>query len=152
MDVGLPDVLCLGIDMRLVIVFQGWVIVLAGMSGRHVLPLGAVPEVVHHVSVLDRVMGVFHGLPPLPCCACGNLLAAPGRAGLAAAAPASLGRGSAGRLLMLGLVPYTDSRNPPGSATWWRMRDWPASARHRMSTSPVTKSSTAAHPPPFPLT
>lgn len=114
MDVGLPDVLCLGIDMRLVIVFQGWVIVLVGMSGRHVLPLGAVPEVVHHVSVLDRVMGVFHGLPPLPCCACGNLLAAPGRAGLAVAAPASLGRGSAGRLLMLGLVPYADSRNPPG--------------------------------------
>jgi hypothetical protein len=44
--VGLPQVLCLGVDVRLVIVFQGWVIVLVGMSGRPVLPLAAVPQVV----------------------------------------------------------------------------------------------------------
>jgi hypothetical protein len=43
-------------------VFQGWVIVLVGVSSRHVFPLAAVPEVVHDVRVLvgmnDRVMGV----------------------------------------------------------------------------------------------
>lgn len=66
-DVGLPQVLCLGVDVGLVIVFQSWVIVLMGMSGRHMLPLAAVPEVVHYVSVLvvvnDGVVGVLHGLP-----------------------------------------------------------------------------------------
>jgi hypothetical protein len=114
-DVGLPHVLCLGVDMGLVIVFQGWVIVLVGMSGRHVLPLAAVPEVVHHVSVLvgvnDRVMGMLHGLPP------GQMWepARGARPGLAGAALASLGPGSLGRLLMLGLVPDMDSRNP------WRL-------------------------------
>ena len=62
-DVGLPQVLCLGVDVGLVIVFQSWVIVLMGMSGRHMLPLAAVPEVVHYVRVLvvvnDGVVGVF---------------------------------------------------------------------------------------------
>ena len=85
--VGLPQMLCLGVDVRFVIVFQGRVIVLVGMGGRHVLPLAAVPEIVHQVGVLmgvnDRIMGVLHGYPSLLCCACGNLLAAPGRAGAA---------------------------------------------------------------------
>jgi hypothetical protein len=65
--VGLPQVLCLGIDVRFMIVLYGWVIVLVRMSGRHVFPLDAVPEVVHDVSVLvgvnDGVMGVLHGFP-----------------------------------------------------------------------------------------
>lgn len=76
-DVGLPQVLCLGVGMSLVIMFQGWVIVLVRMRGRHMFPLAAVPEVVHHVRVLvgvnDRVMVVLHVLP-LTCCAFGNLL------------------------------------------------------------------------------
>ena len=62
-------------------------IALVGMGGSHVLPLAAMPEVVHHVGVLvgvnDRIMGVLLGYPALLCCACGNLLAAPGRAGAA---------------------------------------------------------------------
>jgi len=41
MGVGLPQVLGLGLDVGLVIVFQGWMIVLVGMGGRHVLPLAA---------------------------------------------------------------------------------------------------------------
>jgi hypothetical protein len=65
-DVGLPEVLFPGVFVRLVVVFYGWVVVLVGMGGRHVFPLGAVPEVVHHVAVLvgvnDGVMGVLHGL------------------------------------------------------------------------------------------
>jgi hypothetical protein len=52
--------------------------VLVRMSGRHMLPLAAVPEIVHYVSVLvgvnDRIMGVLHGLPLIPSCTCGNLL------------------------------------------------------------------------------
>jgi hypothetical protein len=99
-DVGLPQVLCLGVDVRLVVVFQGWVIVLVGMSGRHVLPLAAVPQVVHHVSVLvgvnDGIMGVLHGLPlGTPLCV-RNLLAAPGQAGVAVAASAWHVAGPAG--------------------------------------------------------
>ena len=47
---ALPRVLCLGADVRFIIVLHGWVIVLVRMSGRHVLPLGAVPQVVHDVS------------------------------------------------------------------------------------------------------
>jgi len=43
MGVGLPQVLGLGLDVGLVIVFQGRVIVLVGMGGRHVLPLAAMP-------------------------------------------------------------------------------------------------------------
>ena len=39
---GLPQVLCLSVDVRLVIVFHGRVIVLVRMSGRHAVPLGAV--------------------------------------------------------------------------------------------------------------
>jgi hypothetical protein len=66
-DVGLPKMLCLSVDVRLVIVFHGRVIVLVRMSGRHVFPLSAVPQVVHDVGVLvsvnDGVMGVLHGLP-----------------------------------------------------------------------------------------
>ena len=65
-DVGLPQVLCLGVDVRLVIVFHGRVIVLVRMNGRHVFPLSAVPQVVHDVGVLvsvnDGIMGVLHGL------------------------------------------------------------------------------------------
>ena len=84
-DVGLPHVLRVGVAMWLMIVFHDWVIVLVGMSGRHVLPLAAMPEVVHHVSVLvgvnDRVMSVFHGLPLVACCACGNLPRVLGPAG-----------------------------------------------------------------------
>jgi hypothetical protein len=114
-DVGLPQVLCLGVDVRLVIVFQGWVIVLVGMTGRHVLPLAAVPQVVHHVSVLvgvnDGVMGVLHGLPlGTPLCV-RNLLAAPGP-GRRGSGSVGLARGWPGRLLLPGLVPGTDSRNP----------------------------------------
>jgi hypothetical protein len=64
--VGLPQVFCLGVDVRVVIVLHGWVIVLVRVSGRHVLPLGPVPEVVHDVIVLvrvnDGVMGVLHDL------------------------------------------------------------------------------------------
>lgn len=101
-DVGLPQVLCLGTDVRLVVVLHGWVIVLVGMSGRHVLPLTAVPEVVHDVSVLvgvhDRVMGVRHGSPLLPCCACGWWQHRPAGRRLARLLP--------------GLVPGTDPGNP----------------------------------------
>jgi hypothetical protein len=65
-DVGLPPVLCFSIDVRLVIVFHGRMIVLVRMSGRHVFPLSAVPQVVHDVSMLvsvnDGIMGVLHGL------------------------------------------------------------------------------------------
>jgi hypothetical protein len=84
-DVGLPQVLCLSVDVRLVIVFHGRVIVLMRMSGRHVFPLGAVPQVVHDVGVLvsmnDGIMGVLHGLSLVTYCAYGNLPAAPGRRG-----------------------------------------------------------------------
>ncbi len=66
-DVGLPQVLCLSVGVRLVIVFHGRVIVLVRMSGRHVFPLGAVPQVVYDVSVFvsvnEGIMGVLHGLP-----------------------------------------------------------------------------------------
>jgi hypothetical protein len=79
-DVRLPEVLCLGVDVRLVIVFHGRVIVLVRMSGRHVFPLGAVPEIVHDVSVLvvvnDGVVGVLHGLLLATWCTRGNLRAA----------------------------------------------------------------------------
>jgi len=64
---GLPQVLCLSVDVRLVIVFHRRMIVLVRMSGRHVFPLSAVPQVVHDVGVLvsvdDGIMGVLHGLP-----------------------------------------------------------------------------------------
>jgi hypothetical protein len=85
-DVGLPQVLCLSVDVRLVIVFHGRMIVLVRMTGRHVFPFGAVPQVMHDVSMLvsvnDGIMGVLHGLPLVTlCCACGNLAAAPGRPG-----------------------------------------------------------------------
>jgi hypothetical protein len=43
MGVGLTQVFGLGLDVGLVIVFQGRVIVLVGMGGRHVLPLAAMP-------------------------------------------------------------------------------------------------------------
>jgi hypothetical protein len=43
MGVGLPQVLRLGLDVGLVIVFQRRVIVLVGMGRRHVLPLAAMP-------------------------------------------------------------------------------------------------------------
>jgi hypothetical protein len=43
MGVGLPQMLRLSVDVGLVIVFQGRVIVVVRMGGRHVLPLGAVP-------------------------------------------------------------------------------------------------------------
>jgi hypothetical protein len=66
-DMGLPQVLCLSVGVRLVIVFHGRMIVLVRMSGRLVFPLSAVPQVVHDVSVLvsvnDGIMGVLHGLP-----------------------------------------------------------------------------------------
>jgi len=65
-DVGLPEVLFPGVFVRLVVVFHGWMVMLVGMGGRHVFPVGAVPEVVHHVGVLvgvnDGLMGVLHGL------------------------------------------------------------------------------------------
>lgn len=68
-DVGFPQMLRDDIGMRLMIVFHDWVVVLVGMSGRQVLPLAAMPKVVHYVSVLvgvnDRVMGVHPGLPLL---------------------------------------------------------------------------------------
>lgn len=77
-NVALPEVLGLGVDVRLVIMFESWVIVLVGMRGRQVLPLAAVPQVMHHVSVLmgmdNGIMGVFHGHPSLPCSAFGYLL------------------------------------------------------------------------------
>jgi hypothetical protein len=43
MGVGLPQMLCLSVDVGLVIVFHWRVIVVVGMAGRHVFPLGAVP-------------------------------------------------------------------------------------------------------------
>ena len=68
-DMGLPQVLCLSVDVRLVIVFHGRMIVLVRMSGRHVFPLSAVPQVVHDVSVLvsvnDGIMGVWFGPNPM---------------------------------------------------------------------------------------
>jgi hypothetical protein len=64
MGVSFPLMLRLGLDVGLVIVFHGRVIVLVGMGGRHVLPLAAMPQVMHHVSVIvgvnDGVMGVLH--------------------------------------------------------------------------------------------
>lgn len=70
MAVGLPELLGVGVDMGLVVVFHGWVVVLVRVSSRHVFPLGAVPQVVHQVCVLvgvnDGVMGVRHGLMALP--------------------------------------------------------------------------------------
>jgi len=66
-DVGLPEVLFPGVFVGLVVVFHGRVVVLVRMGGRHVFPLGAVPELVHDVGVLmgvnDAVMGVLHGCP-----------------------------------------------------------------------------------------
>ena len=66
--VGLPEMFGVGVDMGLVVVFHGRVVVLVRVGGRHVFSLGAVPQVVHQVSVLvgvnDGVMGVRHGLPP----------------------------------------------------------------------------------------
>jgi len=63
--VGLPQMLCLSVGVGLVIVFQGRMTVVVGMGGCHGLPLAAVPQVMHHVSVLvsvtDGVMGVLHG-------------------------------------------------------------------------------------------
>jgi len=116
MVVGLPQVLCPGADMRFMIVLHDWVIVLVRMSGRHVFPLSAVPEIVHDVSVLvcvnDGVMGVLHGLPSVPCYACGNLLEAPGRAGLADGG-AGLARGWLSRCPALqGLVLRADGHKP----------------------------------------
>ena len=52
MAVGLPEMLGVGVDMGLVVVFHGRVVVLVQVGGRHVFPLGAVPQVVHQVSVL----------------------------------------------------------------------------------------------------
>lgn len=100
-DVGFPQVLRLGVDVRLVIVFDGWMIVLVGMKGRYVLPLAAVPEIVHHVSVLmgmnDRVMGVLHDLPLVTLLCVREPARGARRAGLAMAAPTTLARtGSAG--------------------------------------------------------
>ena len=90
MDVGLPEVFCLGVDMRFVVVFHGRVVVLVRMSGRHVPPLGAVPEVVHDVGVLvgvnNGIMGVFHDLPLAICCVREPVRSAR-LTGLAAAAP-----------------------------------------------------------------
>jgi len=43
MGVCLSQMLGLSIDVGLVIVFHGRVIVVVGMGGRHVLPMGAVP-------------------------------------------------------------------------------------------------------------
>jgi hypothetical protein len=95
-DVGFPQVLRLGADVRLVIVFDSWMIVLVGMKGRHVLPLAAVPEIVHHVSVLmgmnDRVMGVLHDLPLVTLLWVREPARGARRAGLAMAAPATLAR------------------------------------------------------------
>jgi hypothetical protein len=64
MGVCFPLMLRLGLDVGSVIVHHGRVIVLVGMGGRHVLPLAAMPQVMHHVSVVvgvnDGVMGVLH--------------------------------------------------------------------------------------------
>ena len=66
--VGLPEMLGVGVGVRLVVVFHGRVVVLVRVGSRHVFPLGAVPQVVHQVSVLvgvnDGVMGVRHGVAP----------------------------------------------------------------------------------------
>jgi hypothetical protein len=115
-DVGLPQVLCLGIDVRLVIVLQGWVVVLVGMSGRHMLPLAAVPEVVHHVSVLvgvnDRVMGVLHNRPLVTRCACGNLLEGARHGRHDNRSASTLAYGWLGRHLLPGLVPRYAAGQP----------------------------------------
>ncbi len=70
---GLPEMLGAGVGVGLVVVFHGRVVVLVRVGGRHVFPLGAVPKVVHEVSVLvgvnDGVMGVRHGLPLVTDCA-----------------------------------------------------------------------------------
>ena len=50
--VGLPEMLGVGVGVRLVVVFHGRVVVLVRVGSRHVFPLGAVPQVVHQVSVL----------------------------------------------------------------------------------------------------
>jgi hypothetical protein len=71
--VGLPEMLGVGVDMGLMIVFHGRVVVPVRVGGRHVLPLAAVPQVVHQVSVLmgvnDGVMGVRHGVLLVTYCA-----------------------------------------------------------------------------------
>ena len=64
MGVSFPLMLRLALVVRFVVVFHGRVIVLVGMGGRHVLPLAAMPQVMHHVSMVvgvnDGVMGVLH--------------------------------------------------------------------------------------------
>jgi hypothetical protein len=77
-DVGFARVLRLDVGVRLMIVFNGWMIVFVGMSRRHVLPLTSMPEIVHHVSMFmsmnDPVVFVLHDLP-LVTPPCGNLIA-----------------------------------------------------------------------------
>jgi hypothetical protein len=107
MGVCFPLMLRLGLDVGSVIVHHDRVIVLVGMGGRHVLPLAAMPQVMHHVSVVvgvnDGVMGVLHS----------DLLVC--RAASGTCWPTTLGPGNAaaartrlaGPVLPLGLVPGT---------------------------------------------
>lgn len=63
MDMGFADVLRLGVGVRLMIMFNGWMIVFVGMGRRHVLPLTSMPEIVDHVGMFmgmnNPVMLVF---------------------------------------------------------------------------------------------
>ena len=112
--VGLPEMLGVGVDMRLVVMFHGRMVVLMRVSRRHVFPLGAMPQVMHQVSVLvgDGVMGVHHGLP-LVTYSRRNLLPAPDRTPLTMVAPdrrstAGNADGAAAAARFSGRTPGTD--------------------------------------------
>ena len=106
MGVCFPLMLRVGLDVWFVIVFHGRVIVLVGMGRRHVLPLAAMPQVVHHVSVVvgvnDGVMGVFHSELLLVTVLCREPA---GRPGAVLETPPLPERGWLGPVLPLGLVP-----------------------------------------------
>jgi hypothetical protein len=114
MDVSFPLMLRLGLDVGLVIVFHGRVIVLVGMDGRHVFPLDAMTQVMHHVSVVvgvnDGVMCVLHS----------DLLVTvlrrepAGRPGSVLETPALPERGWLGPAIPSGLVPGMAPRLVPG--------------------------------------
>jgi hypothetical protein len=71
-DVGFAHVLRLGVGVRLVIVFNGRMIVFVGMGRRHVLPLVSMPEIVNYMCMFmgmnDLVMLVIHDLPLVTSC------------------------------------------------------------------------------------
>lgn len=120
-DVGFAHVLRVGVGVRIMIVFDGWMIVFVGMGRRHVLPLTSVPEIVHHVRMFvgmnNPVMLVLHDLPLVtPPCAQG-----PARGNARhtwqMVAPAALAAELALGRLLLGLVPPRRLDQPLAAGT-----------------------------------